>query len=89
MLIEVIPPRARLMIRFNQLQLHRTHIKKSKLRPRLRRHAVIPGLGHICRIGHDNVRIFQPKKVSIRPANLLNVVHQNSNLRNQMIAQPS
>ncbi|MNY33840.1 hypothetical protein D3C86_1681380 [compost metagenome] len=89
MLVQVIAPRARVMIRFNQLQLQGTHIEKSELGPRFRRPAVVPGLSKICRIRHDNIRLFQSKKVCICPANLLNVVHQNSNLRNHMIAQPS
>lgn len=84
MLIQVIAPSARLMIRLNQFQL-----QGSELGPRLRHPAVIPGLGNICRVGNDNFRNRQSKKVRILPAYLLNIIHQNPNLRNEMIAKNS
>ncbi|MNI94566.1 hypothetical protein D3C73_1526890 [compost metagenome] len=89
MLIQVIAPCARLMVRLNQFQLQRPHIKKSQLRPRLCRPPVIAGLGNVGCICNNNLRLLQSKKLRIRRAYLLHIIHQNPNLCNEMIAKNS
>ncbi|CDN45352.1 hypothetical protein BN871_HF_00080 [Paenibacillus sp. P22] len=89
MLIEVVPPCAGMLVRLDQLQLQRAHVDERQLGAGGAGRSHEFGLRGVGRIGQHRLRLRNAEEIRVSLADLVDIVDENSNLRNDVVSKQS